>query len=111
MATIMQTFDLRLHDPSYSLEIKQTMTVKPHNLKINAIPRAGRQVGGGLARSASETAAKEGSGLATSKPDDGLKNLYVFYGSNTGTSEAFAQRIAGDAGSCGKDPRAPPLAF
>ncbi|KAF7351739.1 Fatty acid hydroxylase [Mycena sanguinolenta] len=80
MASVIQKFDLSLVDPSYTLQIKQTLTVKPKGLYIHAAPRAG------------------GGGAATGVP------FYVLYGSNTGTSEAFAQRIANEAPSYGFRP-------
>ncbi|KAJ7601926.1 fatty acid hydroxylase [Mycena polygramma] len=46
----------------------------------------------GLKGSAVDTAPSVASNIVTSE----LKPLYVFYGSNTGTSEAFAQRIANE---------------
>ena len=39
MVTIMQRFDLIMDDPSYELELRQTLTIKPRNFYIHAIPR------------------------------------------------------------------------
>jgi cytochrome P450/NADPH-cytochrome P450 reductase len=104
MASIVQKFDLSFVDPSYTLEIKQTLTVKPKRLHIHATPRAGavhlyaapsstlmsnRDV------ASAPTAVGAGAGTSAGLP------LYVLYGSNTGTSEAFAQRIANEAPSYG----------
>ncbi|KAJ7882007.1 cytochrome P450 [Mycena olivaceomarginata] len=40
MASIVQRFDLRLDDPSYALKIKQTLAVKPADLRIRASVRS-----------------------------------------------------------------------
>lgn len=39
LAMILQKFDLQLADPSYKLEIVQTLTIKPTNFFIHAVPR------------------------------------------------------------------------
>ncbi|KAJ7626813.1 cytochrome P450 [Roridomyces roridus] len=97
MATIIQNFDLTLVDPGYTLQIKQTLTVKPKGLKIRATPRSGVNLYASYG---------VGSGLRTRQLPSIVEDvsgppMYVFYGSNTGTSEAFAQRIAGEAASYG----------
>ena len=39
LAMILQKFDCQLADPDYELKIAQTLTVKPTDFFINAIPR------------------------------------------------------------------------
>lgn len=39
LAMILQKFNFELADPDYELEIKQTLTLKPKNFFIHAIPR------------------------------------------------------------------------
>lgn len=39
LAMILQKFNFELVDPNYELEVMQTLTVKPKNLFIHAIPR------------------------------------------------------------------------
>ncbi|KAI9067866.1 fatty acid hydroxylase [Trametes sanguinea] len=105
LASIIQKFDIIMHDPSYSLELKQSMTIKPKGFYIHAIPRK-RSTGIPLAPSRSSPlnsttvvsdAAKQ-NGNAKAEPK---QKLYVMYGSNTGTSQTFAQRVASDAPSYG----------
>ncbi|KAF7338953.1 Fatty acid hydroxylase [Mycena venus] len=102
LATVLQKFDLSVADPSYTLQIKQTLTIKPKGFYIHArrrtdqptfyaTPSSSLKVGSSL---------KENSTVET-VATSALKPLYVFYGSNTGTSEAFAQRIANEAPSYG----------
>ena len=94
-----------MHDPTYELEIKQTLTIKPNKFYIHAIPRAGAP---NLVATPSSTLLETHKGStarahANGAPGEAPKQpLYVLYGSNTGSSEAFAQRLATDAPSHGK---------
>ncbi|KAJ7740466.1 fatty acid hydroxylase [Mycena maculata] len=105
MASIIQKFDLALDDPSYTLQIKQTLTVKPKGLRIHATPRAG---GVHLYATPSSTLLTNRDAAPGPKVDAPAAGagvpFYVLYGSNTGTSEAFAQRIANEAPSYGFRP-------
>jgi cytochrome P450 / NADPH-cytochrome P450 reductase len=93
---------LVLADSEYDLKLKQTLTIKPDNFFIHAIPR--------------KDAAPMVVGAKTTKPNpssipgikelplqdvEGKQRLHILYGSNTGTSEAFAQRIASAASGKG----------
>ncbi|KAJ7452215.1 fatty acid hydroxylase [Mycena latifolia] len=99
LATVIQRFDLSLADPSYTLEIKQTLTIKPKGLLIHARPRSAKPI------LYATPSANLKTGITPSPPVSleaaSGQSLYVLYGSNTGTSEAFAQRIAGKAASYG----------
>ncbi|KAJ7075592.1 fatty acid hydroxylase [Mycena belliarum] len=105
MATIMQKFDLSLVDPSYTLKLKQTLTVKPVGMYIHAARRVKGAGGGGAHLYATPSSVlmagrdEAGSGnVNEALPSAGTGvPLYVLYGSNTGTSESFAQRIASQA--------------
>lgn len=100
IASIVQKFDLSLVNPSYTLELKQALTIKPKDLRIRAALRTtGRRL------SASPSTHFKSSGLTVTPvptTNGATIPLYVLYGSNTGTSEAFAQRIVGDAPSYGQ---------
>ncbi|KAJ2999753.1 hypothetical protein NUW54_g6889 [Trametes sanguinea] len=104
LISIIQRFDLVMHDPTYELQLKQTLTIKPHNFYIHALPRKNRprlfaapptsaslhgQVGG--------TSVHDQASAVVTADTAKLQPLYVLYGSNTGNSESFAQRIASDA--------------
>ncbi|KAJ7740485.1 fatty acid hydroxylase [Mycena maculata] len=105
MASIIQKFDLALDYPLYTLQIKQTLTVKPKGLRIHATPRAG---GVHLYATPSSTLLTNRDAAPGPKVDAPAAGagvpFYVLYGSNTGTSEAFAQRIANEAPSYGFRP-------
>ncbi|CUA67147.1 NADPH-ferrihemoprotein reductase [Rhizoctonia solani] len=101
LATIFQKFDFTPADPLYSLQIKQTLTVKPNNFKFRAIPRQGAPSFLGVTsltpavnKPLTERPAL-GSGSNKNLP------LYVTYGSNTGSCEAFAQSLAASADAKG----------
>ncbi|KAJ3487812.1 hypothetical protein NLI96_g3280 [Meripilus lineatus] len=100
LASIIQRFDFVFENPSYTLELKQTLTLKPTNFYVHAIPRAGKSVPLYNAPSAKPATPKDlPSGIVQSL--SGLVPMQVLYGSNTGTSESFAQRIASVAASHG----------
>ncbi|KAJ7501738.1 fatty acid hydroxylase [Mycena galericulata] len=101
LATIFQKFDLSLADPSYTLEIKQTLTVKPKGLHIHARPRTGKTVFYAAPASTLRGEEAQGAPVQAVVESTSGKPLYVLYGSNTGTSEAFAQRIANEAPAYG----------
>ncbi|KAJ7508252.1 fatty acid hydroxylase [Mycena galericulata] len=106
MASVVQKFDLSLVDPSYTLQIKQTLTVKPKGLYIHATLRSDKVH---LYASPSSTLLANRDSQSESLPaakagtETGVP-FYVLYGSNTGTSEAFAQRVANEAPSYGFRP-------
>lgn len=104
ISSIIQRFELSLVDPAYTLQVVQAITIKPTDLFIRARPR------------------EDALGIMpvlSSRPSDNHRDtvpfsvsvapgspagqpLYVFYGSNTGTSEAFGQKLATEANSYGK---------
>ncbi|KAJ7636254.1 bifunctional P-450/NADPH-P450 reductase [Roridomyces roridus] len=101
LATVFQKFDVSLADPSYTLQIKQTLTIKPKGFFIHARPRTGKAVFYATPASTLRRGAEDSSQVTSTPQQQKGKPLYVFYGSNTGTSEAFAQRVANAAPSHG----------
>jgi cytochrome P450/NADPH-cytochrome P450 reductase len=99
VATIFQRFDLVMDDPSYQLREKQTVTLKPDGFYIRAYPRNRKAR---LYATPSSTTllhgnAKQKTNFAAPADVASSHPLYVLYGSNSGTSEGFAQRVASDA--------------
>jgi cytochrome P450/NADPH-cytochrome P450 reductase len=90
LAMLLQRFDLRPADPDYRLKVKQTLTIKPDGLYVHALRRPTTIVAGACAAPAERVAP------APAPSANGVP-LRVLFGSNAGTSEAFAQRIANDA--------------
>lgn len=107
LALIIQKFDFTLDDPSYELELKQSLTIKPAHFYVHAIPRSSKprpistptnaqfRTHGQQPIMQTNVKAPMRPGAVPNQP------LYALYGSNTGTSESFAQRIADDAASYG----------
>ncbi|KAI5116970.1 hypothetical protein M0805_002171 [Coniferiporia weirii] len=104
LASIFKKFNIFLSDPGYKLQIKQTLTVKPAGLRVRVVPRlhssAPRTEILGKTVTDSSPLPKP-PGISAFASDSEAKVLYVFYGSNTGSSEGFAGRIASDAISHG----------
>lgn len=98
MAMLLQNFNFVL-EPGYNLGIKQTLTIKPKNMRMRAVLRHGltpttleRQLSGQAASQAQSTdpTARE------SNDREGVP-LTILYGSSSGTCQTLAQRAAGDA--------------
>jgi len=111
MGMILQRFDLIEHDPSYQLKVAETLTLKPSGFRIRVKRRGSasfkpRTV---LAPSPKAAATVAVSAPATLAPGEQATPLLVLYGSNTGSSEAFADRIASEAASQGYAAQAAPL--
>lgn len=106
MALMLQRFDISLADDDYKLVVSETLTLKPANLHIHARRRDGPVA---RPRSTAQDAPTRplAAASAPSLGDNGP--LLVLYGSNTGTSEAFAQRIGADAAAQGYAATVAPL--
>lgn len=103
---LLQNFNFVLR-PGYDLAIKQTLTIKPGGMTMRAILRD-NLTATTLERRLNGTAAAAGSdakhGAASHAPsEDGsaATPLTILYGSNSGTCEALAQRVATDAAGHG----------
>ncbi|KHN97898.1 NADPH-P450 reductase [Metarhizium album ARSEF 1941] len=101
MAMLFQNFNFTMADPSYHLEIQETLTIKPKGFYMRASLRhdmTPTELEQALAGKAGETTHHDDAGNAKLNgiPTQG-KPLAVFYGSNSGTCEALAQRVAADA--------------
>ncbi|KAL2869660.1 bifunctional cytochrome P450/NADPH--P450 reductase [Aspergillus lucknowensis] len=103
MAMLLQNFDFSL-DSDYHLAYKQTLTIKPKDFYMKARLRHGltpttleRRLAG-LAAATTQTEAlssQAGDMTSTGVP------LTILYGSNSGTCETLARRLAADAASKG----------
>ncbi|RMZ87908.1 hypothetical protein DV736_g4861, partial [Chaetothyriales sp. CBS 134916] len=106
LALILQNFNLRLANPSYELQIKQTLTVKPDGLFMKATPRDGidpikleQKMFAGL-----KDESNHANGVTLVGPVTGpQKPITVLYGSNSGTCEGLTQVLARNAASHGFD--------
>lgn len=104
LALILQNFNLRLADSQYQLSVRQTLTIKPFGFSIKVSLRPGidpvhiekRMFGGQeAARNEREKTTQVAKNVANLKP------MSVFYGSNSGTCEGLAQKLASTANGQG----------
>ncbi|KAH6610005.1 hypothetical protein Trco_000025 [Trichoderma cornu-damae] len=102
-AMLLQNFTFELADPRYTLKIKETLTVKPDKFGMKAKLRRG----GTATDFQRELQSVDSNGVksttlppATSTTQTGggdKKPLTILFGSNSGTCEALAYRLASDA--------------
>ncbi|ETS73933.1 hypothetical protein PFICI_13799 [Pestalotiopsis fici W106-1] len=106
MALLFQNFDFESDDPNYQLENKQTLTIKPQDFYVKASLRKGitstslcRHLQGTkeeLEEADQIIQRHRGNGIAVGNNAD-LQPMTILYGSNSGTCESMAQRLATDA--------------
>jgi len=115
-AMLLQNFNFRFDDPSYQLQIKQTLTLKPKGFFMHAMLRDHIDLVY-LEKMLHVDTSKEG---RLSGKDERIANLSrshseakkpmtILYGSNSGTCEALAQSLARAAGARGFKVRVDPL--
>lgn len=92
LAKLLQKVDVVLADPDYVFAVKETLTLKPDQLRVRV--RARPPVG--------PRTAPVDSAHAVGAPDT-LTSLLVLYGSDTGTSETFARQLAAEATARGAE--------
>ena len=105
LAMLLQRFEIARPAP-YELKIKETLTLKPEGLVITARRRQ-QIVRSSSSASASTTSSSSSSSLPTATANDAP--LLVLYGSNAGTAESFARRVASDGALRGYRVRCAPL--
>lgn len=110
LASIFAKFDVFFADPGYTLQIKQALTIKPKEMRVKVALRSRSSssagMGAGVEKPLKVVEAVNGKGNEIKEAKlggamSGATSLYVFYGSNTGTSEGFAGRVASDAAAHG----------
>jgi cytochrome P450 / NADPH-cytochrome P450 reductase len=95
LSMILQRFEL-IDFANYQLKTKQTLTVKPENFHIRVRLRGGRTVTPPLTAPRPISTSETAQALAASS-DGHQTPLLVLFGSNLGTAEGLAHRIADDA--------------
>jgi cytochrome P450 / NADPH-cytochrome P450 reductase len=105
---LLQNFDFRFDDPSYQLQINQTLTIKPKNFFMHATLREHIDPVH-LEKMLHEDASQQGKhrdkdgtiGHSVAVNNKEKKPMTILYGSNSGTCEALAQNLARVAGARG----------
>jgi len=97
IALVLQRFQLELADPSYELELKSTLTIKPWNFRMKVRRRPGKTllvgVPGGVPTTVAKKHERQHEEAHAPRPDASSKPLKVFFGGNTGTCEALAEDL------------------
>ncbi|KAI0023652.1 P450 family fatty acid hydroxylase [Xylariomycetidae sp. FL0641] len=101
-AILIQKFDFRLANPDYEIKIKQTATLKPRDLHVYAKLRSHIESLGlqrelfhnSVARGTGHSSVSIGAVSSTSTEVGVLQPMSVYFGSNTGTCEGLADRLA-----------------
>jgi cytochrome P450/NADPH-cytochrome P450 reductase len=100
MAILLQNFDFRMDDPSYQLKVKSTLTIKPQGFYMRSSLRPGitaTSLQHKFAGSADHVKASTNSDPAPVAGSSSGRPMTILYGSNTGTCQSFAQKLASDA--------------
>jgi cytochrome P450 / NADPH-cytochrome P450 reductase len=92
LGMILQRFKLIDHQ-RYQLQLKETLTMKPEGFKIKVRPRADRERGAYAGPVATTTSVGAAASRAATRPGHNTP-LLVLYGSNLGTAEELAARVA-----------------
>ena len=108
LALMLQRFDIDWADPGYELTIKETLTLKPEGFHARFRRREGRRVLGRGEASRTSEATVPGQEVAPQRATHGTP-VQILFGSNAGTSEAFAGQIAARATQLGYAPTLAPL--
>jgi cytochrome P450/NADPH-cytochrome P450 reductase len=91
---ILQRFKLVDHH-RYQMHLKETLTIKPDGFKIKVRPRSEKDRGAYAGRTAASAAASTGAAAPRARARPGHNTpLLVLYGSNLGTAEELATRVA-----------------
>ncbi|KAI0599856.1 bifunctional P-450:NADPH-P450 reductase [Biscogniauxia sp. FL1348] len=113
VALLFQNFNFVMDDPNYVLAHHQTLTIKPKDFYIRAILREdltptqlSQQLSGLAPPEATENKKKPNDDVkqqtnGSSADQQQQQSLTILYGSNSGTCESLAHRLAIDAGSRG----------
>jgi cytochrome P450/NADPH-cytochrome P450 reductase len=109
VSMILQRFDLIEDDPSYQLNVAETLTLKPSGFRLRVKRRGAAPFALRSTLPSAPQRTRPAPAPAAAKPGETLTPLLVLYGSNTGSAESFAERIASDAPAQGYAARAAPL--
>ena len=91
---ILQRFKL-IDVHRYQMHLKETLTIKPDGFKIKVRPRADKERGAYAGAAASTAAASSAAAAPRARTRPGHNTpLLVLYGSNLGTAEELATRVA-----------------
>lgn len=101
-ALVLQNFDMNFVDPGYRMAIKQTLTIKPNNLFVKVRLRPGlnatileQRLHSG--RTPTTEAPTTNGTISSHQASDSEPGLQILFGSNSGTCQALASKLASTA--------------
>ncbi|OGM45812.1 NADPH--cytochrome P450 reductase [Aspergillus bombycis] len=104
VAVLLQSFNFEMENLSYNLRIKQSLSIKPEGFYMKATLRRGLDaaqlasfLNGGGEISSNALPTLNGEKKSNTDVRSHVKPMHIFFGSNTGTCEALAQRLAKDS--------------
>ncbi|KAH9209775.1 cytochrome P450 [Leptodontidium sp. 2 PMI_412] len=112
LAMLLKTFDIKLDDPKYEIRIKESLTIKPDGFRIRATLRHHINPASLAQTLHSSSNSVEAKSLTSKPSSDGARSRYtqdasatrslnIVFGSNGGTCEALAHRLASNASKHG----------
>ncbi|KAF2012918.1 hypothetical protein BU24DRAFT_494834 [Aaosphaeria arxii CBS 175.79] len=107
MSVLLQNFDFHQLDPGYSLKLSETLTIKPKDFMIRASLRHGMSAMdlelqlSGRFKDTRNTKPKMQTLPNSGNKYPGAKPINIYFGSNSGTCEALAHRLASNASAHG----------
>lgn len=106
VAMLLQTFNFRMDEPSYTLKIKQTLTIKPKEFYMHAtlrehIDSVHLEKALHMDPSAVGHPTKKDLKIEATAAGSPKKPMTILYGSNAGTCESLAQSLARNASGRG----------
>ncbi|CAD0112093.1 unnamed protein product [Aureobasidium uvarum] len=96
IALVLQRFQLQLADPTYELELKSTLTIKPWNFKMEVRRRPGKALMVGIPGGVPTTMAmkhEQQHEHVQAQGESSKAPVSIFFGGNTGTCEALAENL------------------
>lgn len=108
MTLLLQRFDITAVDRDYRLKVVETLTIKPDNLRIRARRRPGAPIAPAVPAVPAVPASRPALASMPAPADPAMQGsvpLLVLHGGNSGSSLAFASRIAAEAPAHGFAPK------
>ncbi|GKT45276.1 bifunctional cytochrome P450/NADPH--P450 reductase [Colletotrichum spaethianum] len=103
-AILLQNFNFTMDDPNYQLKISESLTIKPKDFYMRATLRNGlspteleQRLAGRNPKKTTLPSRPSAQTNGDNTPKASGKPISIYYGSNSGTCEALAQRLATDA--------------
>ncbi|CAI6338586.1 unnamed protein product [Periconia digitata] len=108
LAVLLQNFNFVMHNPSYTMQLSQSLTIKPKNFQVRAISREDltpaqleARLAGGYSEVGKASSPTKNPTLNEKNAVSTGRKIAIYYGSNSGTCEFMAQKLASSASAHG----------